>query len=117
MNINTIHLGGNLTRDPEVRYSQGGTAFCSFSIAVNHSFKRGEDWIEKTLFMRCVVFKEAATRFESQFKKGQACYVEGRFELNEWEDKQGNKKQTPQVVVRTFQNMEPRRSKQGGQPP
>lgn len=106
MNINKVFLAGNLTRDPELRYSQKGTAFCNFSIAVN------ESWIdqstgqtqEKTTFVECTMFGRKGEVVAEYFGKGGTIYIEGSLDLNTWTDKEtGQNRSKLQVIARDFE--------------
>lgn len=97
--LNKIFLMGRLGRDPEVRYTQGGTPVASFSLAVDRDFadqatgKRPTDWID-------VVAWSAKAKFAQQyFRKGQLAVVEGRLQIREWTDREGNKRRTAEVVA------------------
>ena len=97
--LNKIILMGRLGRDPEVRYTQGGTPVASFSLAVDRDFadqatgKRPTDWID-------VVAWSARARFVQQyFRKGQLAVVEGRLQIRDWTDREGGKRRTAEVVA------------------
>lgn len=97
--MNKVMLMGRLTRDPEVRYSQGAepVAVARYSIAVNRRFKRqGEPDAD---FIDCVAFGKTGEFAERYFKKGQMVGVVGRIQVRSWEDKDGNKRRTTEVVV------------------
>ena len=90
---------GRLGRDPEVRYTQAGRPVASFSLAVDRDFKdkasgeRATDWIP-------VVAWEARAKFVQQyFRKGQLAVVEGRLQIRDWTDKDGNKRRSAEVVA------------------
>ena len=97
--LNKIILMGRLGRDPEVRYTQGGTPVASFSLAVDRDFadqatgKRPTDWID-------VVAWSAKAKFVQQyFRKGQLAVVEGRLQIRDWTDREGNKRRSAEVVA------------------
>ena len=97
--LNKIILMGRLGRDPEVRYTQGGTPVASFSLAVDRDFadqatgKRPTDWID-------VVAWSARAKFVQQyFRKGQLAVVEGRLQIRDWTDREGNKRRSAEVVA------------------
>ena len=97
--LNKIILMGRLGRDPEVRYTQGGTPVAFFSLAVDRDFadqatgKRPTDWID-------VVAWSARARFVQQyFRKGQLAVVEGRLQIRDWTDREGNKRRSAEVVA------------------
>ena len=97
--LNKIILMGRLGRDPEVRYTQGGTPVASFSLAVDRDFadqatgKRPTDWID-------VVAWSARAKFVQQyFRKGQLAVVEGRLQIRDWTDREGNKRRSAEAVA------------------
>ena len=97
--LNKIILMGRLTRDPELRRTQTGTPVASFSLAVDRDFKdkstgeRSTDWID-------VVAWRATAEFVSRyFTKGRMAVVEGRLQIRNWTDKDGNKRRTAEVVA------------------
>ncbi|MCD8036232.1 MAG: single-stranded DNA-binding protein [Clostridiales bacterium] len=97
--MNKVILMGRLTRDPEVRYSQGAEplAVARYTLAVNKRFKRqGEADAD---FIPCVVFGKQGEFAEKYFRKGQMVSVVGRLQVRNWEDKDGNKRVTTEVVV------------------
>lgn len=97
--MNKVILMGRLTRDPEVRYSQGSEplAVARYTLAVNRRFKRqGEQDAD---FIGCVAFGKTGEFAEKYFKKGQMVGVVGRLQVRSWDDKDGNKRWTTEVVV------------------
>lgn len=97
--MNKVILIGRLTRDPEVRYSQGNEpmAIARFSLAVNRRFKRqGEADAD---FIPCLAFGKQGEFAEKYFKKGQMVSVVGRLQIRNWEDSEGKKRTTTEVVV------------------
>lgn len=101
--INAISLTGNLTRDPEMGYSQGGVAFTKFSLAVNSEK-------DKAIFINCVVFGKQAEFVAERIKKGDSVGVSGKLGIDSWE-KDGIKRTTPKVVVNNFVSLSSMRSK------
>jgi len=113
MNLNKTLLAGNLTRDPELRYTSGGKAVVNFSIAVNESYKTKDgEKKQKTAFIRCVAWEAKAENIAKYFTKGKAIYVEGRIDSSQYEDKDGKKREKTEVVVSDFQFVD---SKSNGQ--
>ncbi|MDR4022742.1 MAG: single-stranded DNA-binding protein [Eubacteriales bacterium] len=97
--MNKVILMGRLTRDPEVRYSQGAEpmAIARYTLAVNRRFKRqGEPEAD---FIPCLAFRKNAEFSEKYFKKGQQVGVIGRLQVRNWEDKEGHKRTTTEVVI------------------
>lgn len=97
--MNKVILMGRLMKDPEVRYSQGNEplAIAKYTLAVNRRFKHlsGPD----ADFINCVVFGKAGEFAQKYFKKGQQISVVGRLQVRNWEDNEGKKRTTTEVVV------------------
>ncbi len=83
--FNKVIFAGNLTRDPELRYSAQGTPVCSFSLAVNSRVKQGQEWKDEVLFMDIVVFGKQAESCGQYLSKGRPALVEGRLRERRWE--------------------------------
>lgn len=98
--FNKVILMGNLTRDPEVRYSQGGMAICGISVAVNERFKGSDgEWQDRATFVDVTIFGKRGEAFAKFHKKGQAAFIEGKLRLDQWEDKQSGQKRSKLFVV------------------
>jgi single-strand DNA-binding protein len=99
-NFNRVILAGNLTRDPELRYTQKGTAVARIGMAINRSWKTetGETKDEVT-FVDVDAFGRQAEVIAQYMKKGRPLLVEGRLKLNQWEDKNTHQKQSRLTVV------------------
>jgi single-strand DNA-binding protein len=98
--MNKVILMGRLTRDPEVRYSQGdaSTAIARFSLAVDRRFKReGED--QTADFINCVAWRQTAEFISKYFRKGSALCVTGSIQTRSWQDQQGQRRYATDVVV------------------
>lgn len=104
MSLNKAMIIGRLGSDPEVRYAQSGTAMGNFNLATNESWmdKSGQRQ-EKTEWHRIVVFGKQAENCAKYLKKGRQAYVEGRIQTREWEDRDGNKRTTTEIVAQTVQ--------------
>jgi single-strand DNA-binding protein len=83
---NEINVIGNLTRDPEIRYTQSGTPMCLYSIANNRYRKNGDDWQKETSFFDCQSYGETA-EIVKRFGKGKKIQVSGRLKQDRWQDK------------------------------
>lgn len=104
-NYNKVMLMGNLTRDPELRYTPGGAAVCEFSIAVNEKWtdKQGTKQ-ERVGFFDCVAWARLAEVITEYMKKGRPIFVEGRLQQDRWDDKNtGQKRSRIRVTVTTVQ--------------
>jgi single-strand DNA-binding protein len=104
-NLNKVLLMGNLTRDPELRYTPGGLGITSFGLAVNTPMGKDDSGNAKTetLFVDLVAFGRVAETIAEYLKKGAPIYVEGRLRYRTWEDNNGNKRSKHEVVVNNFQ--------------
>ena len=93
--LNKVYLAGNLTRDPELRYLQSGSAVCKLGLAANRRFrtKDGEQR-EETLFINVTTWGKTAEYCGENMKKGRPVLVEGRLQANDWEDKTTGQKRT-----------------------
>jgi len=88
-NVNVVVLAGNLTRDPELRYTPTGTAVCSFGIAVNKRYKAADGSMKETVtFVDVDAFKKTAELVKQYLTKGRAAMIEGELRLDQWQDKQ-----------------------------
>jgi single-strand DNA-binding protein len=96
--FNRVILIGNLTKDPEVRYTPGGTPVATVAIAVNSRYKQGDDSKEETLFIDAVVFGKQAETCGQYLSKGRSVLVEGRLRERRWEY-EGQKKSKMEVVA------------------
>lgn len=98
--LNKVMLIGNLGQDPEVRYTQSGQAVLSLRMATNERFKnRDGEWQDRTEWHTVVVWGKRAEGLAKVLGKGSPLYVEGRLQTRSWEDKQGQKRYTTEVVV------------------
>lgn len=99
--FNKIILIGNLTRDPEVRYTPKGTSVCNFGIAVNRKYKQGDDVKEEVMFINVAVFGKQADTCGQYLNKGSSVLVEGRLQERRWETEDGQKRSKYEVVAQT----------------
>lgn len=104
MNYNKTIIGGNLTRDPELRYTQGGTALCKFGVAVNETFTKDGEKRQKTHFVDCVAWGRTGEVINEHLSKGDPIFVEGKLDFSSWEDRNtGQKRSKLEVNVLSFQ--------------
>lgn len=96
--LNRIVLMGRLTRDPELRRTGSGTAVSSFSIAVDRDFK-GQSGEKETDFIDIVAWRNTAEFVSKYFTKGRMAVVEGRLQIRDWKDKEGNNRRSAEVVA------------------
>ena len=97
--LNRIILMGRLTRDPELRHTQTGTAVASFTLAVDRDFKDRQSGEKATDFIDVVAWKHTGEFVSRYFTKGRMAVVEGRLQMREWTDKDGNKRRSADVVA------------------
>ena len=97
---NKVILMGNLTRKPEMRYTQNGTAICKFGLAVNRRYKdQTGEWKEEPTFIDITFFGKRGEAFAKYHDKGKPAFVEGSLRLDTWEDKQTGDKRSKLYVV------------------
>ena len=101
--VNKVILVGNLGKDPEVRHLEGGTAVANFSLATSETYKdKSGQRIEQTEWHNIVVWRGLADIAEKYLKKGMTIYIEGKLRSRTWDDKEGNKRYTTEIVGDTF---------------
>jgi single-strand DNA-binding protein len=103
--VNKVLLIGRLGRDPEVRYTPDGTAIANFSIATSEEWKdkkTGEKQ-ERTEWHRIVAFRRLGEICGEYLSKGRQVYIEGRLQTRDWQDKDGNKRYTTEIVASQMQ--------------
>jgi single-strand DNA-binding protein len=113
--FNKIILIGNLTKDPELRYTPQGTPVASFRIAVNSKYKQSEGFREETLFIDIVTFGKQAENCSQYLNKGNAILVEGRLQERRWES-EGQQKSKFEVVAQTVRFLPKKAADAQGQP-
>lgn len=97
--LNHIVLMGRLTRDPELRRTQTGTAVASFSLAVERDFASRDGGERQTDFIDIVAWRQTAEFVSKYFSKGRMAVVSGRLQLRDWTDKDGNKRRSAEVIA------------------
>ncbi len=103
--MNNIILMGRLTRDPELKYSQAGKAYCRFSLAVQREFNR-----EEADFINCLAFGKTAETIAEWLGKGRRIALQGRIQTGNYENKNGDKVNTFEVVADRFEFVDSARS-------
>jgi single-strand DNA-binding protein len=102
--INKVILIGNLGRDPEIRYTASGTAVANFSLATTDNWTNKDGTKEaRTEWHRIVAWGRLGEICGEYLSKGKSVYIEGRIQTREWEDKEGNKRQTTEIVAYQMQ--------------
>ena len=98
---NTVTVVGNVTRDPEMRYTAGGAANCTFGIAVNRRWmnRQTNEWEERTSFFNVVCWREMAENVSESLAKGSRVIVTGRLEQRSWETENGEKRSVVEIAA------------------
>lgn len=111
--INSVCLVGRLTRDPELKYTTSNIAVALFSLAVNRNFKdaNGE---RETDFINCVIWRQQAENLANWAKKGALIGITGRIQTRSYENQQGQRVYVTEVVAESFQMLESRAAREGG---
>jgi single-strand DNA-binding protein len=100
MSVNKVILVGRLGKDPETKYTSGGQALANFSMATDHTYKdRNGERQKRTEWHRIKVWGKLAEIVQQYLKKGSLIYIEGRIETREWQDKEGQKRYTTEIVA------------------
>jgi single-strand DNA-binding protein len=107
--VNKVILIGNLGRDPELRYTQSGQAVANFTLATSERFanKAGEQQ-ERTEWHRIVAWGKTGELCAQYLSKGRSVYIEGRLQTRDWEDKEGQKRSTTEIVAQNVTFLGPR---------
>lgn len=111
--VNQVTLVGRLGKDPEMRYTSGGLAICTVSLATE-SYSKEAQGQKKTDWHRCVLFDKLAELATSHLKKGALVYFNGALSHRDYEDKQGIKRYVTEIKVHRMQFLESARAAQGG---
>src|SRR5437588_1882533 len=113
--INRVVLVGNLTRDPELRHTPGGTPVCSLRIAVNSRRKdESGQWVDKPNYFSVSVFGNQAESCAQYLSKGRPVAIDGRLEWREWQQQDGTKREAVEVVADSVQFLGSRGDGEGG---
>lgn len=103
MSVNKVILVGRLGRDPETRYTGGGQAVANFSIATDESYKdKNGERQKRTEWHKIVVWGKQAEIAQQYLKKGSLIFIEGRIQSREWQDKEGQKRTSFEIVANNF---------------
>ena len=103
MSFNQITLLGNLTRDPETKFLESGTAVCNFAVACNERYTdRDGETQERAMFVDCVAWSRTGEIIGEHFVKGQQILVNGKLQFDQWEDEDGNNRSRHKVNVFSF---------------
>lgn len=116
-NLNKVMIMGNLTRDPEIRFTPSNTPVCQIGVAVNRTWKSQDgERQEETTFIDVEAWGRTAETINEHLRKGRPIFVEGRLKLDTWDDKEGNKRSKLKVVCETFQFVDSKGGERDEQP-
>jgi len=102
-NLNQCNFIGNLGRDPEMRYMTNGKAVVNFTLAVNESRTKDGQKQERTEWVRVTVYDKLAEVCAKYLSKGKPCFISGKMQTRQWDDKDGNKRSTTEIIAHTIQ--------------
>ncbi len=108
--LNRATIIGNITRDPELRYTPNGQAVTSFSVATNRRWKNQatNDWQEATEYHDCVAWGKSAEFISNYLKKGNKIYIDGRLQTRAWETPDGVKQRRTEIIIENFVPLTPK---------
>ena len=117
MSINKVVLTGNLTRDAELRYTQGGSAVASIGIAVNDRVKNSltGEWEDYANFINCSMFGKRAEGLQPYLTKGQKVGIDGRLRYSTWQQSDGQKRSSIEVIIENLELLGSRGGASGNQ--
>jgi single-strand DNA-binding protein len=113
--FNKVILIGNLTRNPELRYTPSGTPVANFGLAVNRRFRQGDDQKEEVCFVDIVVFGKQAEHCGQYLSKGDGAIVDGRLQQRRWETEDGQRRSKHEVVAQSV-TFGPKKRSHAGEP-
>ena len=102
-NLKKVFRIGNLTRDPELRDTTGGTSVCTLGLAVNDRYKQGDEWVERVNFFDVVVWGAQAENCKRYLSKGRPVAIDGRLSYRTWEAQDGGRRSKVEVVAQSVQ--------------
>ena len=112
--MNKLTIIGNLTRDPELRYTNSNVPVASFRIAVDRDFGRGENGEKQTDFIDVVAWRQTGEFVSKYFTKGSMAVVSGRLQMRDWTDRDGNKRYSFDVLAENVEFCEKKNSSADG---
>lgn len=115
MNVNQVNLVGHVTRDPDVK-SVNQSMVATFRLAINRSYKKGEEWVEKPTFVDCECWNQKAEYVKGKIGKGTEVWVRGRLESDEWEgkDKDGKPERRSKLKIYVLE-LQTGKNRKGGE--
>lgn len=107
--FNKVIVGGNLVRDPEIRFLPSGLSVTNFTVAVNHSYRQENEQKEEVSYFDVVVFGKQGESCAEYLSKGRAVLVEGRLRQRRWESEEGQRRSKIEIVAQQVQFLGPAR--------
>lgn len=96
--INEVRLLGNITNDPDLRFTPSGSAVLSFGVATNRRYKKGEEWVDDVTYHNIVVWGQKAQSLAQRVRKGTRLFVSGRLQTRSWDGQDGKKQYKTEIV-------------------
>lgn len=100
--INEVRLMGNLTQEPNLKFTTNGNQVLTLSIATNRSYKKGDAWEDKVTYHNIEAWGNLATKVGERVKKGTRVYIEGRLEIDSWDGDDGNKRYRAKIIAQNI---------------
>lgn len=97
--VNTVVLVGRLTRDAELKYTNGGMAICEFALAINTRRKQGEEWVDEANFFDITLFGRQGEAISKYLTKGKQAAVEGRLKQDRWQNQEGQNRSKVAIIA------------------
>ena len=110
---NSLSIKGRLTKDPELRYTQGGTAVASFGLANNYTTGKDQSRKDCVSFFNCVAWGKTGENIAQYFKKGNRILIKGKIQQRSWKDQNGGDRSTVEIVVESFDFLDYKDDKAG----
>ncbi len=111
--LNKVTLTGRLGKDADVKVTPNGVAVTTFSVASSRNVRDGENWKEETEWFRVVAWRDLAERYGNALKKGTHVLIEGRLQTREWQDQQGQKRFSTEVIANDIYMLSPKQQDGG----
>lgn len=102
-NLNHVTLAGNLTRDPELRFTPSGAPVATLGLAINRRYRQGDEWRDEVCYIDCTVFSAQAESASAYLDKGSPVLIEGRLRFRSWEGQDGQKRTKHDVLTSNVQ--------------
>jgi single-strand DNA-binding protein len=110
--LNKVMLTGRLGKDVDLRVTPNGRAVATFSVASGRNVKEGDTWKEQTEWFRVIAWEKLAETCANYLKKGSHVFIEGRLQTKEWQDKEGQKRYTTEVIASDMYMLDSKRSQE-----